>query len=49
MRRIADFEDSPLVPALLVKLHEDGDPTLMNVTRNIIGHFALYYSEDFLV
>ena len=31
MKRLSDFEDDPLVPALLVKLHEEGDRVLMDV------------------
>ncbi|KAF8575224.1 hypothetical protein K439DRAFT_1623749 [Ramaria rubella] len=30
MKRLEDFSDSPLVPALLARIHEDGDRTLMN-------------------
>jgi len=30
MKRLEDFEDSPLVPALIAKLHEEGDKTLMD-------------------
>ncbi|KLO20043.1 hypothetical protein SCHPADRAFT_934662 [Schizopora paradoxa] len=30
MKRLEDFEDSPLVPALISKLHEEGDKTLMD-------------------
>jgi len=30
MKRLEDFEESPLVPALIVKLHEEGDKTLMD-------------------
>ena len=33
MKRLEDFEDSPLVPALLMKLHEDADKVLMNASR----------------
>lgn len=32
MKRLEDFEDSPLVPALIAKLHEEGDKTLMDVS-----------------
>ncbi|EJD05609.1 uncharacterized protein FOMMEDRAFT_77964 [Fomitiporia mediterranea MF3/22] len=30
MKRLEDFADSPLVPALLAKIHEEGDRTLMD-------------------
>ncbi|KZT25682.1 hypothetical protein NEOLEDRAFT_1169290 [Neolentinus lepideus HHB14362 ss-1] len=30
MKRLEDFEDSPLVPMLLAKVHAEGDPKLMN-------------------
>ena len=32
MKRLEDFEDSPLVPALLVKLHEEAEKKLMDVS-----------------
>ena len=32
MKRLEDFADSPLVPALLAHIHADSDRTLMNVS-----------------
>lgn len=31
MKRLEDFEDSPLLPALLIKVHEEADKVLMDV------------------
>lgn len=31
MKRLEDFADDPLVPALLAKVHEEGDRKLMDV------------------
>lgn len=32
MKRLEDFEDSPLLPALLIKVHEEADKMLMDVS-----------------
>ena len=32
MKRLEDFKDDPLVPALLAKVHEEGERTLMDVS-----------------
>jgi hypothetical protein len=32
MKRLEDFADSPLVPALLAQIHADSDRELMNVS-----------------
>lgn len=37
MKRLADFEDSPLVPALLATIHTESDKKLMDVSRNFIS------------
>lgn len=34
MKRLEDFADDPLVPALLAKVHEQGDKKLMNVRHS---------------
>ena len=32
MKRLEDFKDDPLVPALLTKVHEEGERALMDVS-----------------
>lgn len=36
MKRLEDFRDSPLVPELLIKIHQESDEELMKVA--IVWH-----------
>ena len=43
MKRLEDFKDDPLVPALLAKVHEEGERALMDVSLAFIlptGHMV---------
>lgn len=43
MKRLEDLEDSPLVPALIAKLHEEGDRTLMDVSVTRIEFVGMVF------
>lgn len=48
MKRLEDLEDSPLVPSLLIKVHEEGDKKLMDVSglRIMCGFLSTYELND---
>lgn len=45
MKRLEDFEDSPLLPALLIKVHEEADKVLMDV-RHIYRTLAVLSTDS---
>ena len=47
MKRLEDLADSPLVPSLLIKVHEEGDKKLMDVRTIFIKNNA-YHWPSFL-
>ena len=42
MKRLEDLADSPLVPSLLIKVHEEGDKKLMDVRTIFIKNNAYH-------
>ena len=42
MKRLEDLADSPLVPSLLINVHEEGDKKLMDVRTIFIKNNAYH-------